>query len=404
MGGSNVVIFSVVFGVVIIFFSALLVAYIVKRRTQLRFMSNDHPPKFKPSYDTSLTDITDPTPDIRGTMTRPDVSPVTPTEFFTGDFTTPVHVQPSTKELKSRPSMGSSSANGEFGAIDPAMYEIENVDDTTESEDKPSLGQLKFSLLYDTFRNILRVTLISAYNLARPEADDSKHLNPYVTITLQPEYRHLLQSKVQQKNKNPQFNETFEFEVMFSNLYSQTLCFTVFNFLTGSRHTVIGQTVLPLEDLQPSDEQIFSLDLKPTTEKMQLGDILFSVGYLRIAGRLTLIVMKARNLPQVSVKGTDPYVKATLIQNGRRTKKKKTSAKKNKVNPVFNEAISFDIPNENLDTTGILLTVIHENKIIGCVLVAGNADGKELEHWNRMKISDKPVAEWHALQDGRKFY
>lgn len=101
---------------------------------------------------------------------------------------------------------------------------------------------------------------------------------------------------------------------------------------------------------------------------------------------------------------SDPYVKVTLIQNGRRTKKKKTSTKKNKVNPVFNEAISFDIPNESLDNTGILLTVIHENKIIGCVLVGGSADGKELDHWKKMKISDKPVAEWHALQDGRKFY
>jgi hypothetical protein len=39
-------------------------------------------------------------------------------------------------------------------------------------------------------------------------------------------------------------------------------------------------------------------------QQMQLGDILFSLGYLRIAGRLTLIVMKARNLPQASVKGT----------------------------------------------------------------------------------------------------
>ena len=66
--------------------------------------------------------------------------------------------------------------------------------------------------------------------------------------------------------------------------------------------------------------------------------------------------------------------------------------------------MSFDIASESLESTGILLTVIHENKIIGCVLVGGNTDDKELEHWKRMKISDKPVAEWHALQDGRKFY
>lgn len=133
-------------------------------------------------------------------------------------------------------------------------------------DEKPGLGQLKFSLIYDTFRNVLRVTLISAYNLTRPEGEDSKHLSPYVTITLQPEYRHLLQSKVQQKTISPHFNETFEFEVMFPNLYSQTLWFTVFNFLSGSRHTVIGQLALPLEDLQPSVEQDFSMDLKRTTE------------------------------------------------------------------------------------------------------------------------------------------
>lgn len=107
---------------------------------------------------------------------------------------------------------------------------------------------------------------MAAFNLAKPEEDDSKHLNPYVTINLQPEYRHLLQSKVQQKTTAPIFNEKFEFEVLLSNLYSQTLWFTVFNFLTGSRHTVIGQAVLPLEDLQPSVEQIFNLDLNPTTE------------------------------------------------------------------------------------------------------------------------------------------
>lgn len=66
--------------------------------------------------------------------------------------------------------------------------------------------------------------------------------------------------------------------------------------------------------------------------------------------------------------------------------------------------MSFDIASESLDTTDILLTVIHECKIIGCVLVGANTNGKESDHWRRMKVSDKPVAEWHVLQDGRKYY
>ena len=144
------------------------------------------------------------------------------------------------------------------------LLQIETVEDNTLQI--PTLGEIKFSLLYDTFRNILRVTLLAAFNLSRPESDDSKHLNPYVAVTLQPEYRHVLQSKVQQKTKSPVFNEKFEFEVMYSNLASQTIWFTMFNFLTGSRHTVIGRAALPLKDLQPSVEEIFYLSLKPTTE------------------------------------------------------------------------------------------------------------------------------------------
>jgi Ca2+-dependent lipid-binding protein len=144
------------------------------------------------------------------------------------------------------------------------LLQIKNADDgCTQS---PILGQIKFSLLYDTFRNILRVTLMAAFNLSRSLTDDTKHVNPYVTLTLQPEYHHSLQSRVQQKTRTPIFNEKFEFEVVFSNLYSQTLSFNVFNFSTDSRHTVIGQAALPLLDLQASVEQIFTLDLKPTTE------------------------------------------------------------------------------------------------------------------------------------------
>lgn len=183
------------------------------------------------------------------------------------------------------------------------------------------------------------MTLLSANDLVKPRDTESKYLDPYVTLSLQPEYHHLLQSKVQQKTRSPVFNQKFEFDIMLSNLESQTLCFSVFNFLTGSRHSVIGQVSLPLADLQASVERTFSLDLQPTNQvriaaftskllfpyfnnfimkqlfffsspkqRMQLGEILFSLGYLRIAGRLTLIVMKARNLPQASVKGTGIYL------------------------------------------------------------------------------------------------
>lgn len=44
----------------------------------------------------------------------------------------------------------------------------------------------------------------------------------------------------------------------------------------------------------------------------------------------------------------DPYVKIVLQQNGKRIKKKKTTVKKNTLNPYFNESFSFDVPFEQI--------------------------------------------------------
>lgn len=55
---------------------------------------------------------------------------------------------------------------------------------------------------------------------------------------------------------------------------------------------------------------------------------------------------------------SDPYVKVSLMCDGRRLKKRKTSTKRNTLNPVYNEAIVFDVPPESIDQISLLIAVM----------------------------------------------
>ena len=51
---------------------------------------------------------------------------------------------------------------------------------------------------------------------------------------------------------------------------------------------------------------------------MKLGDICFSLRYVPTAGKLTVVVLEAKNLKKMDVGGlSDPYVKIALLMNGK---------------------------------------------------------------------------------------
>merc|ERR1712117_952590 len=152
---------------------------------------------------------------------------------------------------------------------------------------------------------------------------------------------------------NPAYDEDFTFYgVNFNQLPILTLHFVVLSFDRYSRDDVIGEVMLDLEalDLSTSDNNPVPIarEITPRSYKLKSqgrGEILVSLCYQPAANRITVVVLKARNLPKMDITGlSDPYVKIYLLYNDQRIAKKKTHVKKRTLNPVFNESFVFDLP------------------------------------------------------------
>uniref|UniRef100_A0A183BT25 Synaptotagmin n=1 Tax=Globodera pallida TaxID=36090 RepID=A0A183BT25_GLOPA len=307
------------------------------------------------------------------------------------------------------------SIGGAVGGANKFSADMENLGENMEQNERAqaeqkeelNLGRIQYKLDYDFQQGQLAVTVIQAENL--PGMDMSGTSDPYVKLYLLPEKKKKVETKVHRKTLNPVFNETFIFKVPFNELPSKTLVFSIYDFDRFSKHDQIGQVILPLGkiDLGQVIEEWKDIQPPPDDKEAEknLGDICFSLRYVPTAGKLTVVVLEAKNLKKMDVGGlSDPYVKLVLMQGGKRLKKKKTSIKKCTLNPYYNESFSFEVPFEQIQKVSLLITVMDYDKLgsndaIGRVLLGCAATGAELRHWMDMLASPRrPIAQWHTLQ------
>ncbi|XP_063906719.1 synaptotagmin 1 isoform X2 [Zophobas morio] len=310
-----------------------------------------------------------------------------------------------TVDLKAVHLLGTSSKE----KVQPDMDELtENAEEPDEAE-KPEvqkLGKIQYKLEYDFNQNSLSVTVIQAEEL--PALDMGGTSDPYVKVYLLPDKKKKFETKVHRKTLSPVFNETFVFKnIPYADAMNKTLVFAIFDFDRFSKHDQIGEVKVPLcqIDLAQTIEEWRELQ-SVEGEGGQLGDICFSLRYVPTAGKLTVVILEAKNLKKMDVGGlSDPYVKIALVQNGKRLKKKKTSIKKCTLNPYYNESFTFEVPFEQIQKVNLVVTVVDYDRIgtsepIGKVVLGYNASGTELRHWSDMLASPRrPIAQWHTLKD-----
>ncbi|CAL8352680.1 unnamed protein product [Gadus morhua 'NCC'] len=274
-----------------------------------------------------------------------------------------------------------------------------------EEKEEEKLGKLQYSIEYDFENTKLTVGILQAADLISMDSGGTS--DPYVKVSLLPDKKKKYDTKVHKKTLNPVFNETFVFKVPYEELGGKTVCMSVFDYDRFSKHDIIGEVKIPMNtiDLGQPIEEWKDLESVEKEEPEKLGDICISLRYVPTAGKLTVCILEAKNLKKMDACGlSDPYVKIQLLQGGKRLKKKKTTVKKNTLNPYYNESFSFEIPLEQMQKILVAVTVFDYDKIgkndaIGKIFVGSKATGLGLKHWSDMLANPRrPIAQWHPLQ------
>ncbi|KAL3318207.1 Arf guanine nucleotide exchange factor syt1 [Cichlidogyrus casuarinus] len=194
----------------------------------------------------------------------------------------------------------------------------------------------------------------------------------------------------------------------YAEVAGKTLVLSIYDFDRFSKHDQIGQVKVPLSslDLAEKFQEWREIEAVQDKDSNRLGEICFSLRYVPTSGRLNINILEARNLKKMDVGGlSDPYVKISLLINGKRVRKKKTSTKMFTLNPYYNESFAFELPFDQVPKANLIVSVVDYDRIgnsepIGRVILGCNVTGAALSHWTDMLTNPRrPIANWHTLQE-----
>ncbi|NWI39385.1 SYT1 protein, partial [Picathartes gymnocephalus] len=260
-------------------------------------------------------------------------------------------------------------------------------------------GKLQYSLEYHFRKQELKAGLKQAVELKAMDSGGTSDL--YVIVYLMSDMKKRNETKVYRKTPNPIFNETFTFQVSESTLVMQ-----IYDFNRFAEHDITGEVRLPLAsvNLQHIIEQWSDLAVASKVEEEHLGEICFSLRYVPSTGKLTVLILEAKQLKRMDSHGlSDPFVKVHLILDRKKWKKKKTSVKKNTLSPYFNEVFVFEVLSVRSRWDVVISIWDHDkatkNEPIGKLFLGCQATGTQLQHWSDMLSNPcQPLAQWHILQ------
>ncbi|BFZ20827.1 hypothetical protein BsWGS_23866 [Bradybaena similaris] len=267
--------------------------------------------------------------------------------------------------------------------IDTRLYDKKLVRQASvTSIEEESQGTIHVSLEHNSETGILTVNLIRAHNLL--PRDLNYTANPYCRITILPGQRSSAQSRIHRKTLNPEFEEEFIFELPTEEVSTSSLEVSLYEYDQFSKDECVGYVRIPLNEVHLNKQVDLWRSITPydkPKDQRDLGDVMFSLSYLPSAERLTVVIVRARNLRLLDDGKVDlnPFIKVCITSGNKKLKKKKTSTAHSTNSPIWNEALVFSVHRESLKNMGLEVSAYHDNKLgidecIGRIRLPANSE------------------------------
>lgn len=294
-------------------------------------------------------------------------------------------------------------------------YENCSVADSLSSGEEPYIietpgdfGKLQFSVEYNTEEKVITIGLVQAKGIICQTNLQTAFLYAVVQLCKDEKIVDEREIEKQKMTFGPQWNEELFLSSGENPIETLALRIQLMELDSFSTSHLIGQVVLSLDEGEFNETHPKWYDIMPgSTEASShehVGELLLSLNYFPTTQRLTIVILKARNLRIESQTGLwGPSVKVFLMLNSARLGRKRTAMQKKTLNPVYNEAFTFKVTSETLQRVSFKVVVVNKHsqgpdEQIGHVLLGQNVTGSGMSHWNHMLTSlRKPVAMWHLV-------
>ncbi|XP_039593963.1 synaptotagmin-2 [Polypterus senegalus] len=268
-------------------------------------------------------------------------------------------------------------------------------------------SKLRGSLQYDHQEAQLTIAVLEAHELP------GHCTEPFVRVKLlsgpddqQPNIVRVAQqweTRLVKNSQNPLFGERFCCHIMEKELRKSMVKFEVRDFDRYSRHSILGEVRLSLDSLNVFDPVEF-VEVLQKSKKDAVGETLLSLKFLPTSQRLEIGLLKIKMAPRDTDSKKALFARVSVVYNQTKLKHQKSPLKLKEDVTVFNEVLTFTLPDPYIRECIIGVSVYEicfdkkKNKHLIGQVIFGKRASSEDDHWQLMMQSlRQPVARWHPL-------